>query len=53
MFADYRVPQALLGLGALVYSDELLSQLGELQVWPSGDLRELEIRGCSIRAVEV
>ena len=53
MFADYRVPQALLALGALDYSAELMDYLkhgsGTLS---SGDEREVEIRGCSIDCVE-
>ncbi|XP_026868021.2 queuosine salvage protein isoform X2 [Electrophorus electricus] len=52
MFADYRVPQALVHLGALRYSDTLMEALkmGELLV--SGERREVEIRGCSIWCVE-
>ncbi|XP_072289701.1 queuosine 5'-phosphate N-glycosylase/hydrolase [Eucyclogobius newberryi] len=52
MFADYRVPQALVHLGALRYSDGLMEALKKGERLPSGDRREVEIRGCSIWAVE-
>ncbi|XP_033829285.1 queuosine salvage protein [Periophthalmus magnuspinnatus] len=52
MFADYRVPQALVYLGALKYSDQLMETLKRGELLPSGDRREVEIRGCSIWAVE-
>ena len=53
MFADYRVPQALAGLGVLVYSDALMGALQRKEVILPGDERECEIRGCSIHAVEL
>ncbi|KAI8874216.1 hypothetical protein GQ42DRAFT_62820 [Ramicandelaber brevisporus] len=52
MFADYRVPQALVYLGALEYSDRLRQQLRARKHFASGDRLEMEIRGCSITAVE-
>lgn len=52
MFADYRVPQALVHLGALRYSNELMDSLKKGELLSSGDRREVEIRGCSIEAVE-
>ncbi|KAG9337198.1 hypothetical protein JZ751_029678 [Albula glossodonta] len=52
MFADYRVPQALVHLGALRYSDSLMSTLKQGELLASGDRREVEIRGCSIWCVE-
>ncbi|XP_018614663.1 queuosine 5'-phosphate N-glycosylase/hydrolase [Scleropages formosus] len=52
MFADYRVPQALIYLGALRYSEDLMKTLNEGLQLPSGDRREVEIRGCSICCVE-
>ncbi|XP_053726136.1 queuosine salvage protein [Synchiropus splendidus] len=52
MFADYRVPQALVYLGVLRYSDGLLQSLKNGELIGSGDQREVEIRGCSIWAVE-
>ncbi|KAL4630117.1 hypothetical protein GN956_G17305 [Arapaima gigas] len=52
MFADYRVPQALVYLGALRYSEALVKTLAEGAQFTSGDRREVEIRGCSICCVE-
>ncbi|XP_030636005.1 queuosine 5'-phosphate N-glycosylase/hydrolase [Chanos chanos] len=52
MFADYRVPQALVYLGALRYSDLLMESLKNGELLSSGDRREVEIRGCSIWSVE-
>uniref|UniRef100_A0A3Q1ILQ5 Queuosine 5'-phosphate N-glycosylase/hydrolase n=2 Tax=Anabas testudineus TaxID=64144 RepID=A0A3Q1ILQ5_ANATE len=52
MFADYRVPQALVYLGALRYSDKLMQTLRNGELLCSGDRREVEIRGCSIWCVE-
>ncbi|XP_045562803.1 queuosine 5'-phosphate N-glycosylase/hydrolase isoform X2 [Salmo salar] len=52
MFADYRVPQALVHLGALRYSDTLMETLRNGELLSSGDRREVEIRGCSIWCVE-
>ncbi|XP_074526552.1 queuosine 5'-phosphate N-glycosylase/hydrolase [Halichoeres trimaculatus] len=53
MFADYRVPQALVYLGALRYSDTLMLALKNGELLSSGDRREVEIRGCSIWSVEL
>eukprot|EP01104_Vermistella_antarctica_P000947 TRINITY_DN11022_c0_g1_i2.p1 TRINITY_DN11022_c0_g1~~TRINITY_DN11022_c0_g1_i2.p1 ORF type:complete len:416 (+),score=32.99 TRINITY_DN11022_c0_g1_i2:134-1249(+) len=53
MFADYRVPQVLVHLGAMHYSGALLQRLREDPYLPSGDPLEGEIRGCSIWAVEL
>ncbi|XP_076847599.1 queuosine 5'-phosphate N-glycosylase/hydrolase [Brachyhypopomus gauderio] len=52
MFADYRVPQALVHLGALRYSDTLMEALKRGELLVSGERREVEIRGCSIWCVE-
>uniref|UniRef100_A0A672R414 Queuosine 5'-phosphate N-glycosylase/hydrolase n=2 Tax=Sinocyclocheilus grahami TaxID=75366 RepID=A0A672R414_SINGR len=52
MFADYRVPQGLVYLGALRYSDGLMETLKNGEVLSSGERREVEIRGCSIWCVE-
>ncbi|XP_058245980.1 queuosine salvage protein [Hemibagrus wyckioides] len=52
MFADYRVPQALVYLGALRYSDALMEALKKGELLSSGERREVEIRGCSIWCVE-
>ena len=54
MFADYRVPQCLVGLGLIKYSDELMATLEDPKhSLESGDEREIEIRCCSIWAVEL
>ncbi|XP_022054779.2 queuosine salvage protein isoform X1 [Acanthochromis polyacanthus] len=53
MFADYRVPQALVYLEALRYSDTLMQTLKNGELLCSGDRREVEIRGCSIWSVEL
>lgn len=53
MFADYRVPTVLLSLGVLEYSPALHTSLTEREIIQSGSEQELEIRGCSIWAVEV
>ena len=52
MFADYKVPQALLHLGVLKYSSDLMAQLKMGKIVPPGDPLEMEIRGNSIWAVE-
>lgn len=52
MFADYRVPQALVYLGALRYSAALMDALMNGELLSSGERREVEIRGCSIWCVE-
>ena len=52
MFADYRIPQSLQYFGALKYSDELIKELNKPeQVMEHGSIYEIEIRGCSIEAV--
>lgn len=53
MFADYRVPQALVYLDCLEYSDTLLKKLEENTLLRNGEADEVEIRGCSIHAVEI
>lgn len=53
MFADYRVPQSLLYYGVFEYSKELLEKLKRHTVLNNGDEEEVEIRGCSIHAVEL
>jgi hypothetical protein len=53
MFADYRVPQALLALDLLTYSDELMQYLQKDGRLEPGEEREVEIRGCSIWSVEL
>eukprot|EP01120_Amphizonella_sp_Union-15-10_P003101 TRINITY_DN1342_c0_g1_i1.p1 TRINITY_DN1342_c0_g1~~TRINITY_DN1342_c0_g1_i1.p1 ORF type:complete len:228 (-),score=21.20 TRINITY_DN1342_c0_g1_i1:51-734(-) len=53
MFADYRVPQILVSLGVLKYSESLLERLKVNPFIPARDRLEIEIRGCSIWSVEV
>ncbi|XP_014662412.1 PREDICTED: UPF0553 protein C9orf64 homolog isoform X1 [Priapulus caudatus] len=53
MFADYRIPQALVYFGVLEYSQELLDLLLKGHLFQSGDRKEVEIRGASIWAVEL
>nr|SVE74323.1 EOG090X0A16 [Daphnia barbata] len=53
MFADYRVPQALVHFGAMQYSEELYKLLSDNYIFTNGDQKEMEIRGCSIHAVEL
>lgn len=53
MFADYRVPQVLHHLGLLSYSQDLIDIIhNEIEI-PSGSQNEIEIRGCSIWAVQL
>nr|SVE94380.1 EOG090X0A16 [Simocephalus serrulatus] len=53
MFADYRVPQSLVHFGALEYSEKLNKMLTANHEFKNGDREEVEIRGCSIHAVEL
>ena len=53
MFADYRVPQVLMYHGVLKYSEQLLEHLRGRKVVDVGHSWELEIRGCTIWAVEL
>ncbi|XP_066472769.1 queuosine 5'-phosphate N-glycosylase/hydrolase isoform X2 [Tiliqua scincoides] len=53
IFADYRIPQVLVHLGAMKYSDGLMKQLKEGHMFQSGDQQEMEIRGCSIWCCEL
>ncbi|XP_053986048.1 queuosine salvage protein isoform X1 [Hylaeus volcanicus] len=52
-FADYRIPQVLLHFGVLRYSSGLLYRLQCDEELENGGDDEIEIRGCSIRAVEL
>ena len=52
MFADYRVPVVLRGLGVLRYSHSLAGTVARREPIPAGSLRELEIRSCTVQAVE-
>ncbi|KAK4964625.1 hypothetical protein LTR66_012259 [Elasticomyces elasticus] len=53
MFADYRVPQILHTLGVLIYSPPLENHIRALRLIEPGDSREVQLRGCSIWAVEL
>nr|SVE69941.1 EOG090X0A16 [Eubosmina coregoni] len=53
MFADYRVPQTLIKFGALQYTERLYELLNKNHLFENGDREEVEIRGCSIHAVEL
>lgn len=53
MFADYRVPQTLVRFGALKYTERLYELLNKNHMFKNGDREEVEIRGCSIHAVEL
>lgn len=53
MFADYRVPQILRNLGIFVYSDQLASDIDAKKEIPFGSDEEIEIRACTIVAVEM
>lgn len=53
MFADYRVPQGLVYLGVLRYSDSLMQALKNGELMTTGDRREVEIRGCTLWSVEL
>ena len=53
MFPDYRVPQALLYLNVISYTDELMKRIEKEEILPHGEREEMEIRGCSIHVVEL
>ncbi|KAI3641355.1 hypothetical protein MIR68_000485 [Amoeboaphelidium protococcarum] len=52
MFADYRVPQCLLAIDVLLYSQQLKDVLHKGSLIENGDPMEVEIRANSIIAVE-
>lgn len=45
MFADYRIPQILSGLGALYYSPGVASAIKNKETIPSGSSWEIQLRG--------
>lgn len=53
MFPDYRVPQMLYTLGVLSYSPPLEYHIRDLKDLPPGHPWEVQLRGCSIWAVEL
>lgn len=52
-FADYRVPQTLLWYDIFKYGDDLLNKLEANEILQNGQEEEVEIRGCTIHAVEL
>ncbi|XP_011504262.1 PREDICTED: UPF0553 protein C9orf64 homolog [Ceratosolen solmsi marchali] len=52
MFPDYRVPQVLIYFGVMQYNNELLNKLQSGVTLEQRSVEEIEIRGCSIAAVE-
>ncbi len=52
MFADYRIPQLLRAEGVLEYNTRLASIVDLCRELPSGSDLEIELRACSIHAVE-
>lgn len=52
MFADYRIPQVLVHFGAMRYSSLLTNKLRSNELLKQGSREEVEIRACSIEAVE-
>jgi Potential Queuosine, Q, salvage protein family len=53
MFADYRIPQMLHSLGVLMYSPQLEGRIRRREEIGNGETAEVEIRGCSVWAVEL
>ena len=53
MFADYRVPQILRAMKILEYSSDLASKIDSLVEIPCGTEEEIEIRACTVIAVDV
>ena len=53
MFADYRIPQNLHNMGCLWYSPRLESRIKIKEELRSGEISEVELRGCSIWCVEL
>ncbi|OAQ97525.1 hypothetical protein LLEC1_01942 [Akanthomyces lecanii] len=53
MFADYRIPQILVGLGALYLSPSVASAIKSRKMIESGSSWEVQLRACSIWCVEL
>lgn len=53
VFADFRVPQVLVHLDCLEYSNKLMDVLEQNTILQSGCAEEVEIRGASIHVVEM
>ncbi len=52
-FADYKLPQLLRGVGALVYAPTLAQQVDSYTLIPAGSPAEVEIRAATLWAVEL
>ncbi len=52
-FADYKLPQMLRALGVLIYSQALSEAVDSLKPLPAGSPEEVEIRACTVWAVEL
>jgi hypothetical protein len=52
-FADYKVPQVLRRLGALVYEENLAGRIDRREHLPAGSAEEIEIRAATIWACEL
>lgn len=53
IFADYRIPQILISLGALYCSPTVAAAINDKKTLPSGSSWEMQLRACSIWAVEL
>ncbi|KAF7558788.1 hypothetical protein G7046_g5368 [Stylonectria norvegica] len=53
MFADYRVPQILISLGALYCSPAVAAAIADKKMIESGGKWEIQLRACSIWCVEL
>ncbi|KAK9446046.1 hypothetical protein VB005_01160 [Metarhizium brunneum] len=53
MFADYRIPQILITLGALYCSPPVAAAIRDRKMFKSGDRWEVQLRACSIWCVEL
>jgi len=51
-FADYRIPQLLRGVGAMVYAAELAARIDAREELPPGGAAEVELRAATVQAVE-
>eukprot|EP00850_Spirogloea_muscicola_P015034 SM000112S23976 [mRNA] locus=s112:93051:95138:+ [translate_table: standard] len=52
MFADYLVPAILREWGVLIYGDRLAAQIDNKLLVPAGSEEEVELRACTVDAVE-
>ncbi|THD24928.1 putative cobyrinic acid a c-diamide synthase [Fasciola hepatica] len=52
-FADYRIPQVLVYFGVLQYDAKLSGLLKKGELIPNGSEWEVEIRGCTLHAIEL